>query len=482
MSMASPTRANSTDEESHVASPPRPTEEDDDNFVTLDQEDGEDPPALQDPLTSEQGSPRARATEEEEGELPSDDDEDFVFKAYKIQFPADFRRHAQHAARFTGIDMPEPIPLPNAEIVGGEAFGQEEESVDTRYPEAHNHCRAYERAFTSVGAHTLATSLGKCSEATKISGFREMIESGIPRPETDVASYLSDSTIVLQKDKQGRVREITFPKGKPTHEASRKFADDMFRAAAQIGALNSSASLLNTAAEKMLRLAASSPGEGLSPTGLPPRYCQSVYDYMRLNAAIGISIAQTAGYMAAASTVHTRKLWMDFVRLDRNKASTIKLESITHADLDKTGLFGPGLEHILSRQEDFIERRPAFEEVLPRVREREDRARQPAARARDNNNNTGQQQPRRDRSPLRQDRSTQRPAASSNNSAGRGQQRGRRDDRRRFWAPNPRNSARDRATTQRRGEDRGGERSQQQQQQQRPAQRQSFFGATSGQK
>ena len=112
MSTASLKRANSSDKESHVASPARP-EEDDNNFITLDQEglDEEDPPVQQTQLASGPGAHGARATEEgEEDELPSDE-EDFVFKAFKIQFPADFKRHAKHAAVFTGAGMPELIPL-----------------------------------------------------------------------------------------------------------------------------------------------------------------------------------------------------------------------------------------------------------------------------------------------------------------------------------------------------------------------------------
>ena len=479
LASASSAHGGSSEEEaSPAASPNRPQE--DDNVINVDPEIlGEDSsvPLTQNASTADSAGDPAME-EEEEGEINSDENyDDFTFRPFKISFPADFKRHAKHAAEFGGVEMPEPVPLPNADIIGGEAFGLEEEAVDIRYPEAHNHYRAFERAFTNVGVHNLATALGKCSEATKIPGFKEMMEAGIPRPENDVASHLSDSTVVLQKDKQGRVREIPFPKDKPTYETSRKFADDTFKAAVQIGALNNSTSLLNTAAEKMLRVAASPPGEGMSPTGLPPRFCQTIYDYMQLNACIGISIAQTAGYMAALSVVHTRKLWMDFVKLDKNKASTIKLESITHADIDKTGLFGPGLEHILSRQEDFIERRPAFEEVLPRDRSRAERSRPAAARPRENND---QQQQRRDRSPQRQDRPARQPTAPrNNNNTARGQQRGGRDNRRRFWAPGPRPSARDRDNSQRRGEECGGERARAQQQ--RTDQRQSFFGAPSAQ-
>ena len=69
---------------------------------------------------------------------------------------------------------------------------------------------------------------------------------------------------------------------------------------------------------------------------------------MRLTASILISVSQTAGYMASSSIVHSRKLWMDFVKFDKNKASAIKLDSIAFADIDKNGLFGPGLELILS--------------------------------------------------------------------------------------------------------------------------------------
>ena len=141
---------------------------------------------------------------------------------------------------------------------------------------------------------------------------------------------------------------MPFPKDKPTHELSRKFAYEMFKAAAQIGALNNSAALLCISAERMLRVAPMPPGQGMSPTGLPPEICQTVYDYMRLTASILISVSQTAGYMASSSIVHSRKLWMDFVKFDKNKASAIKLDSIAFADIDKNGLFGPGLELILS--------------------------------------------------------------------------------------------------------------------------------------
>ena len=97
MSMASPTRATSTDTESHVTSPPHLT----------------------------RGSPGSTSQEEDSA------------------FPADFRLHAQHDARVAGLNMPEPIPLPNAETVGGEAVGQEEESVSTRCPGDPQHHHAF---------------------------------------------------------------------------------------------------------------------------------------------------------------------------------------------------------------------------------------------------------------------------------------------------------------------------------------------------
>ena len=340
--------------------------------------------------------------------------------------------------------------------------------MDIRYPQATNHVRAFERAFSQVGSHSLTTSLGKCTEAVKIPGFKEMMEMGIPRPEPDVASYLTDTTIALQEDKHGRMREVSFPKGKPTHEASRKYANGVFKAMAQIGALNSSISFLNTAAEKMLRIAASPPGKDEQPTGLPAEFCGVLWDYMRLNAAMGIAIAQTAGFMAAASVIHTRKLWMDFVHLTGG-ASTIKMESITHADVGVTGLFGPGLDHIIARQEEFLDRGPALHRVLPRAEEKGGRGNQPDARARD----TGRQH--RDRSPHRQS-SSQRPSTSTGGNTG-GNQAGRRKDTR-FFGPKPRNRGK-RPQNQGgdRGGDRGGAQRAQQQQPPRPEDRQSFFEA-----
>ena len=227
LASASSAHGDSSDEDSPAASPDRPRE--DDNIVDGDPETlGEDSsiPMTQHPsIVDSAGDTIMEGTEEGEIHSDVDDDDNFVFQAFKIVFPTDFKRHATHAAEFGGYPMPDPVPLPNADIIGGEAFGQEEEAVDARYPEAHNHYRAFERTFTNVGVHNLSTVLGKCSEATKIPGFKEMMEAGVPRPEPDVASHLSDSTVALQKDKQGRMREIPFPKNQPTHEMSRKYAD-----------------------------------------------------------------------------------------------------------------------------------------------------------------------------------------------------------------------------------------------------------------
>ena len=112
--------------------------------------------------------------------------------------------------------MPAPVAIPNADLPAGEPYGQEEASVDIRYPLALNHYKAFKRSFTNVGAPSLTISLGKCSEATKIPIFKEMIEARIPRPEEDIASHLSDSTIILQKDRQGRMKQVPFPKGNPS--------------------------------------------------------------------------------------------------------------------------------------------------------------------------------------------------------------------------------------------------------------------------
>ena len=163
---------------------------------------------------------------------------------------------------------------------------------------------------------------------------------------------------------------------------------------------------------------------------------------------------------------------MDFVKFDKNKASTLKLDSIAFADIDKNGLFGPGLEHILVRQETFIDRRSAFEDVLPRDRAKTERTRSTGARPRE-----GNEQQRRDRSPVRNDRSARQPSGSNNTQR---QQRDNRGEKRRFWRPNPRNNARGH-DNQRRDEDRGGDRARAQQQcnDQRPPY---FFGAPKGRK
>ena len=92
--------------------------------------------------------------------------------------------------------MPEPIPLPNTEIMGGEAFGQEEESVDTRYTEAHNTTMP-SSAHSPMPAPTPWPPPWEMLGGHQDLRLQKMIDSGIPRPVTDVASYLSRVNLLM---------------------------------------------------------------------------------------------------------------------------------------------------------------------------------------------------------------------------------------------------------------------------------------------
>ena len=189
-------------------------------------------------------------------------------------------------------------------------------------------------------------------------------------------------------------------------------------------------------------------GDGAPPTGLPPENCQTVYDSMHLAASIMVSIAQTAGYLVSCSIVLTRRLWLDFVKFNKRKPSTLKMESIAHADIDKKGLFGAGLQEILARQETFLDRKPVFEDVLPRDKVKTERTRSTDPRPKN--------EPRRDRSPL-----CDRPSHQSSGPT-RSQRPRDKTDKGRFWRPNPRTTARS-GDNQHRDDDCGGDRARAQQ-------------------
>ena len=70
--------------------------------------------------------------------METDNETPFEFSAYKIIFPSDFKCHALHAAEYVRFQVPAPVAIPNAELAAGEAYGQEDEAVDIRYPEALN--------------------------------------------------------------------------------------------------------------------------------------------------------------------------------------------------------------------------------------------------------------------------------------------------------------------------------------------------------
>ena len=90
---------------------------------------------------------------------------------------------------------------------------------------------------------------------------------------------------------------------------------------------------------------------------------QTIFDAMHIANSIMLSVAQTAGYLAAQSVVITRHLWLDFVQFDKKK-DTVNRDGIAFADVDAKALFGPALEEILARVEEFIDRRQTFQEVF----------------------------------------------------------------------------------------------------------------------
>ena len=309
----------------------------------------------------------------EEGEIAErddgpDDDGPFAFNVKKLNFQQDFRYFAIPAADFCGFAVPPPVQLPNAALPSGDDFAVDDPAVELRYPEARSHIKAFLRPFTKTVTHNLSTSLVKAKEATLVPFFKEMMDEGVPRPEDIVSSYLTDVAIVPKTDGRGKGLPVAFSLAKkPVHECGRRFADTAWRASAQIAALNSSAALLSTSVERMARLGAQSADGVAEPLGLSPRQCQSVYEQIRLVNSTLLSVAQTAGFLAAQSVVATRTIWLDFVKF-RGKAApgAADLRTIAQADVDGSSLFGAGLESILANRETFLDRRSAMEDILER--------------------------------------------------------------------------------------------------------------------
>ena len=195
------------------------------------------------------------------------------------------------------------------------------------------------------------------------------------------------------------------------------------------GEINSSAALLSTSVERMARLGAQSGEAGEEPLGLTPSQCQAVYEQARLVNATLLSVAQTAGYLAAQSVVATRTIWLDFVKFrGRGAPNAADLRTIAAADVDDTGLFGAGLEAILSNRETFLDRRAAMEDIL----ERKDQSREP--RPSTSGTRGGERNRERERARSPQARSRSGPAAKSR---GGGARRGDREKGRGFRPSQP---------------------------------------------
>ena len=372
-----------------------------------------------DDVSSVREDPPAEHGEEGEVDEGPDDDGSFVFAPKKLSFQQDFRYFAIPAAEYCGFEVPPPVQLPNAALPSGDVFADDEmdSAVELRYPEARSHVEAFLRPFTKTVSHSLSTSLVKAREATLVPFFKTMMDEGVPRPEDIVSSYLTDVAIVPKTDGRGKGLPVAFSLAKkPVHECGRRFADTAWKASAQVAALNSSAALLSTSVERMARLGAQADTGGVvvEPKGLTPAQCQAVYEQMRLINSTLLSVAQTAGFLAAQSVVATRTIWLDFVRF-RGKAApgAADLRTIASADVDGSSLFGSGLESILANRETFLDRRSAMEDILERKPEPREarpstsdsrtgdggRARSPQARSR-----SGPAYPSRGRSASRGDR------------------------------------------------------------------------------
>ena len=308
----------------------------------------------------------------EEGELadePLDSAvEPFVFDRRHVPFAAGFRRCAVPAAAYCGFEMPPPVIKTDGELPSGDPYGDMEAPVELRYPAARSHLEAFQRPLLSASARPLVACLGNKKEASLVPCFDQLRVDGVPRIEQVMASFLTDRNIVQSVAPDGRNLPVAFSKQLPVHEAARSFADHAWKAAAQIAALNSSVALLSTAVEIMARRGATPTESGDPPQGLSPVQCQAVYDHMRLCNAAMLSVSQTAGSIAASAAVVTRQAWLSFVDFKSvgKQPNVAKFAQIVNAPVGTTGLFGTGLEEILSRQEAVTAQLPALQAVLKR--------------------------------------------------------------------------------------------------------------------
>ena len=344
------------------------------------------------PLCSEEGDVE---DEVELGERP-------VFNpARKIHFPRDFLRYATEAAGFLQKSMPASVPSLNADLVVGDA-DDEGDSMDRRYPAATSFPQAFQRPFRRAFRSSVATSALNAVEATKVPEFHGLITNGTPLPDRDLLAHLTGKVITQKQDLKGKVIQPRFDSSEfPIHEHARQFADLALRLAAQTAALTSSASLLVAAVERMSKWAAtplleSDGGATAAAPGLGAAECEEVFELARLANTSLLAAGQSAGHLVASSVVQQRRLWMSLVRLPARSSSTLSKDEIIEEDVRMESLFGPSLGLSLARQEEFLDRKPAFNQVLPKLP-------RPVARGGASTSQADRQQPAtsRDQSPPR---------------------------------------------------------------------------------